>query len=502
MITFLSHKLRSLMIVLLAIVGISFIFFGNWTPSGAHSNVVGKINGQSITNPTFAAAQTATSLIYTLQTGRVAEQSDALTRQTWSRLLILDAADRAGLGVSEEQAVKYIRSLPLFQNKEGKYDPAVYDLFDRNFLSPRAISVARLIEIVREQLRFEAMVEAVSRTAFVQPANVSKVLDQLYGPAEVAVVRFDLAQLQGQIKPTPEQLQAYYEKNKASFQTPEKRQVQYLSFKLTPQQQKLTGKERMDAMQALGQQAFNFAQSLNPDTATQPPSFEEGAKAANQTIATSPFVAAEEILLGDASLTLAAFNLSQTAPVSDVLEVQDGYYVLKLSGVQPAQPLPFAQVQAKVSQEFVKSTAFQQISDKAVKARETLAAKLAGGADWAAALQAAGVTATDLPAFVPAEGAPAKVTNADVVGSSARKLMPGQLSELRPTNDGVLLVYLKKRGPVDEAKRAKFEPLILAQLEEQSRYQVVGDWVLSLSRNKGTQNPRELDPKSDQASGS
>lgn len=502
MITFLSHKLRSLMIVLLAIVGISFIFFGNWTPSGAHNDVVGKINGQTITNPAFAAALTATGLIYTLQTGRVAEQSDALVRQAWSRLLILDAANRAGIDVSEEQAVKYIRSLPLFQNKEGKYDPAVYDLFDRNFLSPRAISVARLIEIVRDQLRFEAMVEAVSQTAFVQPSQVSKVLEQLYGPAEVSVIRFDLAQFQSQIKPTAEQLQDYYEKNKSSFQTPEKRQVQYLAFKLTPRQQKLTGKERSDAMQELGQKAFTFAQSLNPDTATQPPSFEEGAEAANQTVSTSPYVAAEEILLGDASLTLAAFNLTRTSPVSDVLEVQDGYYVFKLSGIQPAQPIPFAQVQAKVSQDFIKATAFQQISDKAVKARETLAAKLAAGADWPAALQAAGVAATDLPAFVPAEGSPAKVTNADIVGSSARKLMPGQLSELRPTNDGVLLVYLKKRGPVDEAKRAKIEPLILAQLEEQSRYQVVGDWVLSLSHNPGTQNPRELTPQADPASGS
>ena len=83
MITFLHDKLKGLLLVLLAIVGVSFIFFGNWTPKGGRdpaTQVLGKIGGRSLTLNDFVAAQRQALLEVTLQTGRIpsAEQNQFL----------------------------------------------------------------------------------------------------------------------------------------------------------------------------------------------------------------------------------------------------------------------------------------------------------------------------------------------------------------------------------------------------------------------------------------
>jgi hypothetical protein len=86
MITFLHDKLKGLLLVLLAVVGVSFIFFGNWTPKGGvdpASQSMGQINGRSLTLNEFVAAQRQSVLEITLETGRIpaAEQNELLNFQ-------------------------------------------------------------------------------------------------------------------------------------------------------------------------------------------------------------------------------------------------------------------------------------------------------------------------------------------------------------------------------------------------------------------------------------
>jgi hypothetical protein len=114
MITFLHDKFKGLLLVLLAVVGISFIFFGNWTPKGGGdpaSQTMGKIGGRTLSLNEFAAAQRQALLEITLQTGRIpsAEQSEFLNFQTWIRLLEIQAADFAGLDARPEQLVEAIK---------------------------------------------------------------------------------------------------------------------------------------------------------------------------------------------------------------------------------------------------------------------------------------------------------------------------------------------------------------------------------------------------------
>jgi len=143
MITFLHDKLKSLLLILLGVVGISFIFFGNWTPHGGDpaSAQVGRIAGRKLTLNDFIAAQRLTLLDMTLQTGRLpaAEQGAFINLQTWLRLLQLQAANAARLETQPEQLVEAIKENPLFR-KDGSYDPELFQKFSTNFLSPQGFS--------------------------------------------------------------------------------------------------------------------------------------------------------------------------------------------------------------------------------------------------------------------------------------------------------------------------------------------------------------------------
>ena len=107
MITFLHDKMKGLLLVLLAVIAISFIFFGNWTPSGAvdpASGKMGRIGGHTLTFNELVAAQRQTLLEITLETGRIPSDNDRLIAiQTWVRLLQNQAAENAGIQPQPDQ---------------------------------------------------------------------------------------------------------------------------------------------------------------------------------------------------------------------------------------------------------------------------------------------------------------------------------------------------------------------------------------------------------------
>ena len=57
-------------------------------------------------------------------------------------------------------------------------------------------------------------------------------------------------------------MQKYYDAHKAELKTDEKRKVEFVSLALTDEQKKLTGKERIEALQKLSDRATDFTQAL------------------------------------------------------------------------------------------------------------------------------------------------------------------------------------------------------------------------------------------------
>ena len=216
MITFLHDKLKGLLLLLLAIVGVSFIFFGNWTPQGGMdpaSQVLGKVNGKSLNLNEFVAAQRQALLEITLQTGRIpsAEQNDFLNFQTWIRLLQVQAADRAQIDAQPAEIIEAIQKNPLFQ-KDNAYDPELFQRFNANFLSPQGFSGERFNQAVLDSIRTDTLLRALASTAFVLPEESEKRLQRLFGPVRAQVVRWNPSKITPP-EPKPEDLESFYKAN-------------------------------------------------------------------------------------------------------------------------------------------------------------------------------------------------------------------------------------------------------------------------------------------------
>src|SRR5207244_12008681 len=78
----------------------------------------------------------------------------------------------------------------------------------------------------------------------------------------VTNVRFRSADLSKDNQVGDEEVQKHYDAHKAELKTDEKRKVEYVSLALTDEEKKLTGKERIEALQKLSDRATDFTQAL------------------------------------------------------------------------------------------------------------------------------------------------------------------------------------------------------------------------------------------------
>lgn len=166
------------------------------------------------------------------QTGQRPEQEQALRYGLHVRALeeviqrtVLDYAIREfGLIVSDEEVRAAIARNPAFQGTGGSFDPLLY----RNRLQQARISEPQFVldmrrEIAASQLfgavRADGLAPVSLRDQIFKLESEKRTAETIYIPDAIVV---DVP------KPTPEQLNSYFEANKAKFQIPEFRAFSYV----------------------------------------------------------------------------------------------------------------------------------------------------------------------------------------------------------------------------------------------------------------------------------
>jgi len=166
------------------------------------------------------------------QTGQRPEQEQALRYGLHVRALeeviqraVLDyAVQEFGLIISDEEVRAAIARNPAFQGTGGSFDPLLY----RNRLQQARISEAQFVtdmrrEIAASQLfgvvRADGLAPVSLRNDIFKLESEKRTAETIYVPDAIVV---DVP------KPTAEQLNAYFEANKAKFQIPEFRAFSYV----------------------------------------------------------------------------------------------------------------------------------------------------------------------------------------------------------------------------------------------------------------------------------
>ena len=512
MMRFLRSQSQTVLVLILIVIGGSFLFYGNvgnlLTGSGGRGNDFGRIDGEDL-----SVSDLYDSVRSTRNALRLSGQGEALNQpggparvaeEAWSRLLFLHEADRLHIQVSDQEIVDYIRSQPVFQ-KDGVYSPELYQKVMANLDSSLHLTPEAFALFVRDKLRLEAVSNAFLSTVRTAPGDFSAQYEKYEGPAQVSFVTIDPKTLAASVAVKPEEIEAEYKAHpdNPDYRTAEKRKVDYVLLSLPPDQAKLPAKEKGAALEALGEKALDFALALQPDpSSTNPhpqvvPDFAAEAAKRGLKVETTDFFAVDAPPAGvppSPTFNNAAFSLTKDNPISKVVELDSGVAVLHLNTVQPSELKPLDLVKGDITRQLQQDHAAQEAQDKAQALGQVLHDAVAKGTDFKAAAAAQKLTVQTLPSFVPS-----KVSQSDsrlqTIAMYSVQLAPGEVSHAVPieSDNTVLILHLDKRDPADPVGLAQFESRFRERQDDQMRNFVYLDLASWMNHRPGTRPPPDLD---------
>jgi hypothetical protein len=537
MITILRKHHRWLMIVI-AILAIPFVFYFNKTDLGAsRSTDLGRIYDRPITQVEFTrnarlmnlANGLGLSLVNDLMTANVASEGEMYVEFTWNRLTFRHEAERLGIRPSSSEITAFVKTLPRFRG-DGGFDMNKYTEFTKVMLPSLGFNQAQVEELVSDQLSLNRVKDLLGTSVQVPETESQENYERAYGKMDVAVVRLRDEDFQKDVIITDDEIAKYYEAHKAQLKSEEKRRVEFVTFALTVEEKKLTGKERVEALQKVADRANDFSQALIEKDAK----FAEIAGKSQTPVATTgEFTAAapDPQLAANPQSTQYAFQLTQEAPFSDPIQGPDGFLVLHLLGKTEARPLSLEEAKPKITDTLKSERLRDIVSKKGAEVAGKIREALKSGTPLETVAQQGGLKLERIPAFslvetsAPKPETPKDVTPKDptpkskdakskskdakpkdekppdvkppdvkpkdetpdlsTIKNAVAALNPGEVTDFVPVEKGGLVAALEKRAPADPSgyavAKAQFESRYLMQ----RRGAVFVEWLRDRRRAAG-----------------
>lgn len=400
MFEFIRTHQRLMQFLLLLIIFPSFALVGiqSYSRFGDADNVIAKVGNQSITQPEYDAAQREQMERFRQMFGaqfdaKMFDTPEAhqgiLDNLIAQRALSAEAADKH-LTVTDSTLQQSVLSIPGLTGADGKFDGERY----RSLLAAQGMTPAMYEQRLRQDMAMQQLNGAIQNTAFAPKAVAQHLSDINAQERTVQELDFKPADFAAQVKVSPEMLKAYYDKNSAQFETPEHAKAEYvvLSNATLAEQINVTDAEvagfyeqnkkrygvdeqrrashilisvKKDATAAEKASAKVKAEQLLAEVRKSPADFAKIAKANSQ----DPGTAAnggDLDYFGKGMMTppfeAAVFKLKKD-DISDLVETDFGFHIIKVTDIKPATIKPLDQVKADIIADIKKQKAAKQYAD-------------------------------------------------------------------------------------------------------------------------------------------
>jgi len=485
------HLLRkyqqTLLIAVTVLIIVTFIWFWNGSQAGrgglGGSKKVASIYGRSITDTEIQrdvrrfqiASMLGLNELVQGMAGSAQNQQQAVENFVWNSYVFQHEADTLQVFPTDREVQDELAKVPGFQT-DGRFDPVKLTEFVQNRLPSLGFSDSIVDDLLRDQIRVRKISQLIGSTLNVSDAELNNRFVEENQRMEMSVVRLNTSDVEKGIAVGDDEARKIYDQHKDQYRSDEQRQVSYASFELSEAQKALKGKERTDALQKVGNDAWNMAQAVVEKGAD----FAGLARKAGAQLGESALFTTNEpdpALSKIPELATMAFRLSTDYPSSDVIEGTNGYYILHLEKTVPSRQLTFEEAKAKVVAQIKKERAGQLMQTKANDLHKTLLASLKAGKTFDQAAKDAGVTATTVPPFSLMEASKLDVPDLQYILQSAVTLGDHQLGEFVTTEAGGLIVYMDVREPVNSATAVMGEAVMKDQVLRQKEMGAFLEWL-------------------------
>ncbi|MES2959422.1 MAG: SurA N-terminal domain-containing protein [Pseudomonadota bacterium] len=399
-----SHS-RVLFFVIVLLIFPSFVFFGvqGYTqfndPAGA---AVAKVDGQKISRAEWDAAHRRQAEQMRRQMPNLDAafyDSPEVKRETLDSMVrervLLTAANRAHLSVSDERLQRELMSIPqlaALRRPDGSMDVAAYKVM----IESQGMSTQGFEANMRQDLALRQVLGSVSSSVPPGGAPGRAALDALLQQREVQVQRFDSKDQVAGINPSEAELAAYHKAHETQFRAPEQASIEYVVLDLDALKSGISvpedelrkyyaenaarytvAEERRashvliaaakDAPAAQRAQAKAKAEALLADLRKNPASFAEVAKKNSSDTASAERGGDLDFFARGAMVKPfedAAYAM-KAGEISNVVETDFGYHIIRLDAVRGGDKKPFEAVRAGIEDEVKKQLAQKKYAEAA-----------------------------------------------------------------------------------------------------------------------------------------
>jgi len=484
---------RTLLLIITFIVIVAFGWIYNpasMRRAAGPGGAIGKLDGRTITIGDIQKVERNMQLAVSLGFNDLLEElvTDGRTRDdqflsfAWNLLLLRDEAKRLQIEPTTGQIRDAEKNLPRFQTN-NQFDPTKYQQFIDSVLTPNGFSAGDLDQVVADHLRLAGITQLVKGSSPLPEAMFRQQYEQANQKISLAIIRFKKADFESSIQVSDDEIKKYYDQHKDVLKSPEKRQIELVSFVLNDDQKKLPEAQQVAAKKPLAEQADSFAQTVLQNPAV----FDQTAQEKGLHVQQTQLFTLQEpdpVIAQERGLAAQAFNLSIENPISDVMEGKDGFYIMKLTKIDASQPLSLEQAKEKIVASIKADKLRAAIEAKAKEVREKIDTEMQNGADFVQAAEKVGFKPETPAPFALADPA-GNVEIANIMVMNSLDLAPGGTSKLLEEQDGGLIIHMLNREPIDEQKYEEYKKAEYAQ--QNSRYETVAlrEWLKAEQQRAG-----------------
>jgi hypothetical protein len=476
---------RTLLTLITIVVIVAFAWWynpGTMRRAAGPGAAIGQLNGHAVTIGDIQRIERTIPLIHAIglddflsgltTDGRT--RDDQIFSFAWNLLLLRDEARRLEIEPAAEQIRDAEKALPIFQT-DNAFDPAKYQQFVDTILRPNGLNPADLDDVVKDYTRFEGVTQLLKASSQLPESMFRHQYELLNQQLSLAVIKFKKADFESKVQVSDDEVKKYYDQHKEAILSPEKRKIQVASFLLSDEQKKLPEGQKVAAKRPLAEQADAFAQAA----LQHPAAFDQLAREKGAIIQeTQPFTIdqPDKLIAQVPGLNRQAFNLTMENPVGDVIEGNDGFYIAKLTNVEPSRPLTLEEAKDRIQTELKDEKVRAAIQAKASEVREKIDAGMQSGKDFIQAAEAAGYKPETPPPFAllnPGDN----LELARTMAMDDVELDDNQTSKFLEDQDGGLIIHMIKKGPIDEAKYQEYKKAEYAQQNNRFESIVFREWL-------------------------
>lgn len=395
-------------------------------------------------------------------------------------LVLREQALKHGVAASDEDVLKQFESLQPFQ-KDGKYDPVTAETYLNN-LRGAGFQPADVKELIKDQIVFEKLRELVGANYVASPLEVEKSYASEQQTLKASTLLLSLEEFKKKVQVKDDEISKYFDENKETFKTTEKRAAQYVTFERPKPDAGKKAEENAQAEKDWETMVGDFYKQFTDPKAdlaklvegvnkaitekakqaeAKKPAADPKAAAADkdkkpaepakpaapvllkvETVALSDQESVPEALKSEPNLVKELFRSTlAVGQPSDPVDSSKGYSFLKVTQVEAPKQQELKDVKDKIKDTLVTQKATEELAKAAKEAKTAVADALKGGKKLADIAKDKGWKLEVIPEFSKGNP-PAGNANGSQIAEQAAKTAVNSVSEPISITEGQLLVVV------------------------------------------------------------